>query len=106
MIYFDEDGYEVNVAPQCLTDILLQVRIDPTKVSEHAHPESCGSVYAFQLGEVMRAQLEDCCGLDGLFIGTPDDVGRMNRMAVLFDVMAITIRAAISVARSPENDVK
>lgn len=94
-VVIERDGVEewiVQCAPQCMTDILVQV-------SRMADPENV--VFTFQIGELMREALEDCGDLLGMLQCSDQQAAVLERYASLLEIYAEIMRSALKCRWNP-----
>lgn len=87
-----QDEWIVRCAPQCLTDILVQVTHAET-------PEQC--VFTFCLGKMLREMVEDYGTWDGTLVMDKHHVAVFERWASQLDLYAEIIRSALKYAVEP-----
>lgn len=91
---FIEDGGEwvVRIAPQCMTDILVQVcRSDPDANDP--------AIFTFCIGELMREALDDLGCLDGLLEADDAEAANIERWASQMEAYAAIMRSALRCRR-------
>ena len=88
-----EREWTVRVAPQCMTDLLVQVM-------DAGQPDM--ALFAFKLGELIREEVEADGALDGRYVAEPSRRAELARWATLLDIHARTIRAVLAVSEPPD----
>lgn len=87
-----KDEWIIRTAPQCMTDILIQV----------AREKDPGTtLFTFEVGELIREELEGDGTLTGEFVATPARRAELARWADLLEIHARTIRAVLAMSERP-----
>ena len=90
----DEDrDFNVICAPQCLTDILVQVR--------RANDNTV--VLTFEIGKLMREEIEGHGDMEGLLLVTNEEATNFARWADQLEIYAALMRSALK-CRRPKSD--
>lgn len=89
-VVIERDGREkwlVRTAPQCLTDILVQV-------ADCENEEE--TLFAFEIGELLRQTLEGSGCMDGSCLASPIQRAVLARWASILELHAGMIRAVLA----------
>lgn len=87
-----KDEWIIRTAPQCMTDVLVQV----------AREKDPGTtLFTFEIGELIREELEGDGTLNGEFVATPARRAELARWADLLEIHARTIRAVLAMPELP-----
>ena len=95
----DKDRWRINCAPQCTTDILVQVT-DLWRLEND--PEDQGADFSFKLGKLMVEEAGNATMPGGLLWATDDEAANIARWADQFEAYAAIMRSALR-SRDPES---
>jgi hypothetical protein len=89
-VYIERDGKDewvVRTAPQCMTDIIVQVaRCDGEEQT----------LFAFHIGELIRTELEADGGIDGSYLADHERRAILARWADILELHARMIRIVLA----------
>lgn len=97
-IHIEENGkdvWEIRCAPQCMTDILVQVRRVGTEMP----------LFAFHIGDLLREEVEAHGDLGGMMQVDDEQSANLNRWADQLEIYAALIRTALQCRRDEDSAI-
>lgn len=97
-IHIEEDGedlWEIECAPHCMTDILVQVRrVDAER-----------PLFTFHIGDLLREEVEGHGDMGGMIQIDDEQSANLNRWADQLEIYAALIRTALRCRRDTDSDI-